>query len=130
MLAEAGYHVGSSRKGWGPGQLAPAGRTIDPAGAKYEDFDAFLAARPAGAPFAYWFGSQDPHRPYTPGSGAAAGIDPARVTVPAFLPDTPEVRADIADYLFEVERFDREVGAIVARLVKAWRRRERGTRPG
>lgn len=119
LLAAAGYHAGSTRKGWGPGQLAPGGRTHDPAGRKYDDFGAFVGARPAGAPFVFWFGSQDPHRPYEAGTGARAGIDPARVAVPPFLPDTPEVRADIADYLFEVERFDRELGEIVAALERA-----------
>jgi arylsulfatase A-like enzyme len=119
LLGDAGYHVGSSRKGWGPGQLAPAGRTVDPAGRKFPDFAAFMAARPDATPFVFWFGTQDPHRPYTAGTGAAAGIEPARVAVPAFLPDTPEVRSDIADYLFEVERFDRELGEIVARLEAA-----------
>lgn len=119
LLAHTGYHAGSTRKGWGPGRLEPAGRTEDPAGAKVQDFTAFMAARPDGAPFVFWFGSQDPHRPYDLGSGARAGIDPARVVVPPFLPDTPEVRGDIADYLFEVERFDRELGEIVAALEAA-----------
>ncbi len=67
----------------------------------------------------FWFGSQDPHRPYEPGSGERGGIDLARVVVPPFLPDTPDVRSDIADYLAEVERFDREVGEIVAALEAA-----------
>jgi N-sulfoglucosamine sulfohydrolase len=116
LLAAGGYHAGYTRKGWGPGQIEPAGRAENPAGPRFDDFEAFLAARPDAAPFVFWFGSQDPHRPYDAGSGAAGGIDPARVAVPAFLPDTPEVRADIADYLFEVERFDREVGEILARL--------------
>jgi len=116
LLANAGYHSGSTRKGWGPGSLEAAGREHDPAGRKYPDLDAFLNARPDGAPFVFWFGSHDPHRPYERGSGEAAGIDPAKVAVPPFLPDTPEVRGDIADYLFEVERFDREIGDLLARL--------------
>lgn len=116
LLEEAGYFVGSTRKGWGPGSLEAAGRTHDPAGRKFTDVAAFMDARPDAAPFAFWFGSQDPHRPYEEGSGADAGLDPARVAVPGFLPDTAEVRGDIADYLFEVERFDRELGEIVARL--------------
>ena len=53
------------------------------------------------------------------GSGARAGIDPTRVRVPAFLPDTPEVRSDVADYLAEVERFDRDLGELVAALERA-----------
>lgn len=119
LLNGVGYYAGSTRKGWGPGQLAPAGRTEDPAGRKYPDFKTFFEARPGGAPFVFWFGSQDPHRPYDAGAGARAGIDPAKVAVPAFLPDTPEVRSDIADYLFEVERFDRELGEMLALLEAA-----------
>ena len=45
-----------------------------------------------------------------------SGIDIASIRVPAFLPDTPEVRGDLADYFFEVQRFDREVGEILERL--------------
>src|SRR2546425_2539185 len=36
------------------------------------------------------------------------------VQVPPFLPDTPEVRSDLLDYYFEVQRFDRDVGRIIA----------------
>ncbi|WP_394762255.1 sulfatase [Phenylobacterium sp.] len=116
VLEAAGYHVGYARKGWAPGQLAPGRRTRNPAGPVYDDFEAFLAKRPAGAPFCFWFGTNDPHRPYVKGAGIAAGIDPAAVTVPPYLPDTPAVRGDIVDYRFEVERFDRESGEILARL--------------
>jgi N-sulfoglucosamine sulfohydrolase len=116
LLEQAGYYVGFTRKGWGPGQFEPGGRTRNPAGQPFGDFDTFLRSRPAGRPFAFWFGSQDPHRPYEEGSGAASGIDLASIRVPAFLPDTPEVRRDLADYFFEVQRFDRELGVIVERL--------------
>jgi arylsulfatase A-like enzyme len=118
-LEAAGYYIGYARKGWGPGRFEAGGRTRNPAGPQYTDFAAFLANRPTGAPFLFWFGSQDPHRPYDKGSGRAAGIDPALVTVPAFLPDTPEVRGDVADYYGEVQRFDREVGEILRRLEAA-----------
>ena len=116
LLEQAGYYVGYTRKGWGPGRFEPGGRTRNPAGQQFSDFETFLRGRPAGRPFAFWFGSQDPHRPYEDGSGAASGIDLASIRVPAFLPDTLEVRRDLADYFFEVQRFDREVGEIVERL--------------
>ena len=116
LLERAGYYVGYTRKGWGPGRFEPGGRTRNPAGPQFSDFETFLRGRPAGRPFAFWFGSQDPHRPYEEGSGAASGIDVASIRVPAFLPDTPEVRRDLADYFFEVQRFDRELGEIVERL--------------
>ena len=41
------------------------------------------------------------------------------VRVPDFLPDVAEVRSDILDYFFEIERFDRELGAILERLERA-----------
>ncbi|HLV00126.1 MAG TPA: sulfatase/phosphatase domain-containing protein, partial [Acidobacteriota bacterium] len=63
-----------------------------------------------------WFGSTDPHRPYEEGSGGSSGIDADRIQVPPFLPDADSVRADIADYYFEVERFDREVGELLEEL--------------
>jgi N-sulfoglucosamine sulfohydrolase len=116
LLEQAGYYVGFTRKGWGPGRFEAGGRTRNPAGQPFADFETFLRGRPAGRPFAFWFGSQDPHRPYEEGSGAASGIDLASIRVPAFLPDTPEVRRDLADYFFEVQRFDRELGEIVERL--------------
>lgn len=116
LLERAGYYAGYTRKGWGPGRFEPGGRTRNPAGPQFTDFETFLRGRSAGQPFVFWFGSQDPHRPYEEGSGAASGLDLASIRVPAFLPDTPEVRRDLADYFFEVERFDRELGEIVDRL--------------
>ena len=116
LLERAGYHAGHTRKGWGPGRFEAGGRTRNPAGPAFGDFDAFLRGRRAGQPFVFWFGSQDPHRPYEEGTGAASGIDLASIRVPAFLPDTSEVRRDLADYYFEVQRFDRELGEILDRL--------------
>lgn len=42
--------------------------------------------------------------------------DPAKVRVPAYLPDTPEVRADIAQYYDNVSEADRAVGEVLAEL--------------
>lgn len=116
LLEAAGYHVGLTRKGWGPGDWKVGGRTRNPSGPDYKNFDAFLAARPINSPFCFWFGSRDPHRPYDAGSGLAAGKKLEDVTVPPFLPDTPAVRSDILDYYLETERFDREVGELIATL--------------
>jgi arylsulfatase A-like enzyme len=43
-------------------------------------------------------------------------MSPDTVRVPGFLPDTPEVRSDLLDYYFEVQRFDRDLGQILATL--------------
>ena len=113
-LEKAGYFVGHTRKGWGPGKLGE--RTRNPAGPQFDDFEQFLAQRPKEAPFCFWFGSIDPHRPYEPGSGGASGIDLSKIKVPAALPDAAETRSDVADYYFEVQRFDREVGQLLDKL--------------
>lgn len=119
LLERAGYFVGMTRKGWGPGSLEGSGRTRNPAGPQFKTFADFLKKRPKDRPFCFWFGSQDPHRPYDPGSGAKAGLSAKDVTVPPYWPDTPEVRNDVLDYYLEVQRFDREVGEILQLLADA-----------
>ena len=119
LLEAEGYHVGFARKGWAPGDEAPGGRKRNPAGPRYQDFASFLSARPKRAPFCFWFGSVDPHRPYDRDSAAGAGIRWQDVRVPPYLPDHEIVRRDIADYLLEVQRFDRETGELLAMIEKA-----------
>ncbi|MEK6236249.1 MAG: sulfatase, partial [Planctomycetales bacterium] len=116
LLEEAGYHVGHTRKGWGPGRIQVGGRQRNPAGDQYKNFSAFLEKRPANKPFCFWFGSSDPHRGYAKGSGEKSGMDLAKIKLFACFPDSPEVRGDVADYYFEVQRFDREVGEILDKI--------------
>ena len=40
------YAVGFTRKGWAPGRAKAGGRERNPAGPRFQDFDAFLAALP------------------------------------------------------------------------------------
>jgi len=115
-LEGAGYHVGFCRKGWGPGNDRGGGRKRNAAGNRYRSFKDFLAKRPQGAPFCFWFGSHDPHRGYKVNVGVASGMDPARVKLPACLPDHPIVRRDLCDYYWEVQRFDRETGELLELL--------------
>jgi len=117
LLEKAGYVVGLERKGWGPGSTH--GWPRNPAGPGFKNFEQFLKTVPEGKPFCFWAGSSDPHRGYAYRSGVKSGMDPGRVDVPKWLPDTPEVRSDICDYYFEVQRFDREIGERIALLKKA-----------
>jgi uncharacterized sulfatase len=121
LLADAGYAVGHTGKGWGPGDFKPGGRSTNPAGPNFRSFDAFLPQVPKDKPFCFWFGSHHPHRPYKAGSGIAAGIDPAKVRVPPMLPDVPEVRSDVATYLNEIQKFDAECAEVLAALEKSGR---------
>ncbi len=118
LLEEAGYSVGFTRKGWGPGDFKAGGRRRNPAGEPFMSFEEFLARVPPDRPFCFWFGSTDPHRPYERDSGVNAGMKPEQVSVPPFWPDVPEVRRDILDYYLEIQRFDREVGELLALLEK------------
>jgi arylsulfatase A-like enzyme len=122
LLRDAGYFVGHSRKAWGPGRVEPGGRTQNPAGPTFRNFEAFLKARPKEQPFCFWFGSPDPHRPYQWQSGVKSGMDLARIKLPACFPDHATVRTDVADYYFAVQRFDREVGEALALLEKTGER--------
>ncbi len=115
LLERAGYRVGLTGKGWSPGSQELFGRTRNPAGPNVRSLAAFLDEAKEG-PFCYWYGSNDPHRPYDAGTGAQAGMRPEDLVVPPYFPDTPEVRADILDYYFEVNRFDNQVGEILAEL--------------
>jgi len=116
LLEQAGFHVGFTRKGWGPGQHQPGGRTRNPAGPNYKNFEEFLSVRPEGKPFCFWFGSNDPHRPYTWRSGVDSGMKPEDVKVPTHLPDCETTRIDICDYYWEIQRFDTEVGQLLKML--------------
>lgn len=116
LLEAAGYHVGLTRKGWGPGNFTVGGRTRNPAGPQYKDFEAFMAVRPKDAPFCFWFGSTEPHRQYVWESGVASGMDIKDVKVPPYLPDTETVRKDICDYYAEVQTFNRDVSGLLESL--------------
>lgn len=83
------------------------------------NFDAFLAARPPGKPWHYFFGPTTTHRTWVKGSGKKLwGIEPDSLQgkLPKFLPDVPEVREDIADYLGECLAVDAYVGVLMERL--------------
>ncbi|MEQ8768260.1 MAG: sulfatase [Planctomycetota bacterium] len=115
-LEAAGYHVGSWRKAWGPGRIEPGGRSVNPGGRRYKNLGTFLDAKKSAQPFCFWLGTSDPHRPYEAGTGQEAGYDVDAIEVPEFYPDAREIRSDIADYYFEVERFDRDVGQALEEL--------------
>jgi N-sulfoglucosamine sulfohydrolase len=116
VLEAEGYFVGFSGKGWGPGNYQAGGRARNPAGTEFASFTEFYEKTPKGKPFCFWFGNTDPHRPYEKGIGLKAGMRLDDVVVPPYWPDTPEVRADLLDYYWLVERFDRDIGEILKRL--------------
>ncbi|TCC99396.1 sulfatase family protein [Pedobacter hiemivivus] len=115
LLEESGYAVGYQGKGWGPGSFEANKRPRNPGGNKFASFAEFLKNKPEG-PWSYWLSSLHPHRPYVEGSGEKAGIDPAKVKVPGYLPDQIDIRKDIADYYAAIETFDKEIGETLKEL--------------
>jgi uncharacterized sulfatase len=135
-LEQSGYFTGYTGKGWGPGDWKESGRDKNPAGEEYNDatlipfqkltgdipishidyagnFREFIKDKPEGKPFCFWYGANEPHRDYLKGIGEAMGKKIEDVEVPGFLPDVPEVRSDILDYLVEVEWFDLHLGKMI-----------------
>ena len=116
LLEDAGYRVGHAGKSWGPGDISNWER--HPAGPDYSGggFAAFMAERNDKRPFCCFLGSSDPHRPYEPGSGARSGMALDQIRPYACLPDAEPVRSDVADYYYEVQRFDTLVGDMIRTL--------------
>jgi len=83
------------------------------------NLDGFLAARPEGKPFFYFLGPTNTHRKWQRGSGKrlwGLSADELAGVMPEFLPDVPEIREDLADYLGEVQAVDAALGEVVDRL--------------
>lgn len=131
LLAKAGYLVGYTGKGWGPGNWKISGREQNPAGPAFSEnqtndnppgtsrtdytanFNDFLTARGKGQPFCFWYGGHEPHRQYAELSPNEHAERLAKIEVPPFLPDTPEIRADLLAYYMEIEWFDRHLGSML-----------------
>lgn len=137
VLAEHGYFVGSTGKGWAPGiaetengeprhlagkpfnQIKTTAPTSAISSTDYAaNFEAFLDSRPDHQPFSFWFGGHEPHRVYEYRSGIEksgkklSDID----EIPTFWPDSDSIRTDLLDYAFEIEYFDQHLGRMLQLL--------------
>ena len=70
----------------------------------------FIAADP-GQPFFLYFCTTEPHRPFA--REGSDPIDPAKVIVPPYLPDTPETRDELAKYYASIQRADKGLGRLM-----------------
>lgn len=122
LLRDAGYHTASAGK-WHLGEEAK--KAFDeivgggPSGC--ELWIDMLRKRPKEKPFFMWFASHDAHRNWTATTGKYAVANPHQdneAVLPPFLPDTPEVRRDLAMYYDEIARLDRYVGEVLRELKK------------
>ncbi|WP_417390089.1 sulfatase [Gimesia sp.] len=107
-LKEAGYYTASAGK-WHLG--TPTESKFDLVTTKLNEWVATLKQRPKDKPFFMWFAFSDPHRPYQRNIIERPHTN-EDVIVPPYLPDTPEVRGDLALYYDEITRLDGVVGDV------------------
>ncbi len=138
-LADNGYCIGFTGKGWGPGFARNAeGKDREITGKKWNDlklksptkgisnidyasnFKAFLDNRPKDKPFCFWYGALEPHRGYEFASSLKAGKNINQIdSVPSFWPDNEKIRTDMLDYALELEHFDHHLERILQYLEEA-----------
>jgi N-sulfoglucosamine sulfohydrolase len=111
LLRQRGYWTGNIAKC----HLGVAAeRKFDKVYRKIDAWVDFFDERPKDRPFFLAVGFHDAHRPFDRGC-----VDPPhtqeQVTVPPYLPDTPEVREDLAGFYDEISRMDETIGAILKR---------------
>jgi N-sulfoglucosamine sulfohydrolase len=139
-LGEHGYHVGYTNKGWAPGNPGMLdGKPRELCGTPYNqhtcesptnctssndytaNFKSFLKDRDKDQPFCFWYGAQEPHRPYEYESGCERGgkkLEDIDEVYPIW-PDNEVVRKDLLDYGYEIEYFDKHLGKMLDELEKA-----------
>jgi arylsulfatase A-like enzyme len=81
-----------------------------------EQMQEFLAQRPKAKPFCLWLNFSDPHHPWN--APATDRPDPATLKLPAYWPDLPGMREQLADHIAEVNRVDRSMQAVLDLLAR------------
>lgn len=139
-LGDAGYTVGMTGKGWGPGHARTSdGKPRQIAGQPFSklkltppakgisnndysgNFGEFLKQADKSKPWCFWYGTIEPHRGYEWQVGIKkAGKKLSDIdVVPSFFPDNETIRTDLLDYAYEVEYFDLHLGKILKAIEEA-----------
>jgi uncharacterized sulfatase len=141
ILANHGYQVGLTGKGWGPGSHSTLGIRSDSLGRNFKskeianppqgvhatdyaaNFDQFLKWRDPKKPFFFWAGIMEPHEP----SGKTNylrlekefGVKLDQVSLPPFMRDTRANRIERANFLYEICLLDTHLARMLESLEKA-----------
>ncbi len=116
-LKPLGYRVALSGKTHiGPKQVFP----FEYSGNKNPDMKAvdklFGESVQNETPFCLFACSNEPHTPWD--KGDPSRYPPAKIKLPAYIPDTPEVRDGYSRYLAEITYYDDQVGQLLSLLDK------------
>lgn len=115
-LKDAGYYQGVTHKlHVAPNEKFPYDEFIQ--GDNGSSVSGFLdRAAKSGKPWHLFVNIARSHRPYPNSDKVRIRVKPDEVKPPAFLPDTPLVRQDWAEYLAAIEAADQQVGEAIAAL--------------
>ena len=138
ILADDGYEVARTGKGWGPGSHPTLGIASESLGRKFDretiadppkgvhdndyagNFAKFLKTRDASKPFFFWAGVMEPHEPSGPDNYRLLekefGVSLDEVPLPPFMEDTPRKRQARANFLYEICLADRHLARMLASL--------------
>ncbi|MFZ5828557.1 MAG: sulfatase-like hydrolase/transferase, partial [Planctomycetota bacterium] len=116
LLREAGYYQGVTHKlHVAPNEKFPYDEFLRKP--SREAAAAFIErAEQAGKPWFLLYNVPNSHRPYPNSDRVKIRVNSGDVSLPAFLPDTPIVRQDWAEYLAAVEETDALVGEALEAL--------------
>ena len=115
-LRDAGYYQGVTHKlHVAPVEKFPYDEFIEHNEGKA--VTAFIErATKAGKPWHLFYNIPNSHRPFPNSDQVKLRVQPGEVKLPAFLPDTPVVRQDWAEYLAGIEMADQFVGEVMEAL--------------
>lgn len=140
LLKDAGYKVGMTGKGWGPGVHPEEGYSDDLGGKIYNqvrldvaerisgisplnysaNFENFLRSLESEQPFFFWLGSIEPHDPFAPDNWkrleSEFGVGLSDILIPAVMKDTEANRKNRANMAYEVCYADQRLGEALALL--------------
>ncbi|MEX0670393.1 MAG: sulfatase [Pirellulales bacterium] len=140
VLADHGYDVAYTGKGWGPGSHPTLGIPSESLGRKFGratiadppkgvhdndyagNFAKFLTTRDTSKPFFFWAGVMEPHDPSGPDNHLLLekefGVTLDEVSLPPFVENTPRKRQARANFLYEICLADRHLARMLASLAE------------
>jgi arylsulfatase A-like enzyme len=112
-LKEAGYYQGVTHKlHVAPNEKFPYDEFIVH-NSRQSTIEFIVRAKQSQKPWHLFYNIPNSHRPFPNSDQVKIRVNPLEVKLPKFLPDTPIIRQDWAEYLAAIEESDRFVGEVM-----------------